>query len=180
MQPQTRQQVVQPLATSSIQVQTRHIPQPQSYPMTQAHSRTMTQTRHIPQPQSYPLPQTQSCPMTQQTHSRQNPQTQMYPMTQAHSRTMTQSRQIPQPQAVLPPPIRNVEAIPTHFQSLSGSIREQSHVGSGLIREPSHAGSIPSLAGSGRNRETNLSFSSDTSWAEAPEFVPRSAAQGSF
>ena len=124
--------------------------------------------------------------MTQQTHSRQNPQTQMYPMTQAHSRTMTQSRQIPQPQsrpmtqAVLPPPIRNVEAMPTHFQSLSGSNREPSHVGSGLIREPSHAGSIPSLSGLGRNRETNLSFSSDTSWAEAPEFVPRSAAQGSF
>ena len=83
-------------------------------------SSIQVQTHQIPQPQSYPIPQTQ-----------------MYPMTQAHLRTVTQPCHIPQPQlrmmtqAVLPPPIRNVEAMPTHFQSLSGSTQEPSHVGSG-------------------------------------------------
>jgi hypothetical protein len=68
----------------------------------------------------------------------------------------------------LPPPTRSVELLPSNFQCLNGPSLSSSRdfLGSNVT------GPSPEL---GFNRVHNLSFSSDTSWAEAPEFVPRSA-----
>ena len=67
----------------------------------------------------------------------------------------------------LPPPIRSVELLPSNFQSLNPV--------SGLSRDFLSSNGTGPSPGSGFNRVHTVSISSDTSWAEAPEFVPRYA-----